>query len=181
MIRRVVTGHESGKAVFVADGPPPRHHVFKNNPGMEVAIAWSDPVLPRIVDALGAEPVSEETTVIPPVGESRLVFLKVPPQSWAQTPDFDPAAAGAEIFEAIPDVAATFEADGVTHTTDSIDYVIVLDGEVHLELDDQREVLLKERDVVIQDGTRHAWRNTSDKPALLAVVLIGSKREVGNR
>lgn len=176
MIRRVVTGHKGGKAVFVADGRPQRHHVFKHNPGVEAAVAWSEPALPSITSDSHAESVSAATTIVPPQGETRLVFLKVPPMSWAQEPDFDPAAAGQEMFAAMPDIAATFEADGATHRTDSIDYVIVLDGEVHLVLDDE-EVLLKERDVVVQAGTRHAWRNSTDRPAMLAVVLIGAQRE----
>lgn len=180
MIRRIITGHKDGKAVFLADGPLPRHHIFEHTPGMEIAFGWSAPAVPRIADGVGAEPVTDQTTVIPPAGESRLIFLKVPPQSWAQTPDFDPVAAGTEIFAAIPDIAATFEADGAMHTTDSVDYVIVLEGEVHLELDDQQEVVLGVHDVVVQVGTRHAWRNTSDKPALLAVVLIGAGRDGGD-
>ena len=62
------------------------------------------------------------------------------------------------------------------HKTDSVDYGILLDGEIWLELDDGKEVHLKRHDTVIQNGTRHAWRNRSDKPTTIALVLIGAGR-----
>ena len=60
------------------------------------------------------------------------------------------------------------------HTTPTVDYGVVLDGEVWLELDDGKTVHLKEHDVVVQNGTRHAWRNKGTKPATMAFVLIGA-------
>lgn len=72
-------------------------------------------------------------------------------------------------------MAARHEQNGSgMHRTDSIDYVIVLEGEIYLELDDDEEVLLQRNHAVIQNGTRHAWHNRSEHPALLAVILIGS-------
>jgi len=61
--------------------------------------------------------------------------------------------------------------DGM-HRTPSVDLICVLSGEIWLELDSE-EVLLREGDCVIQNGTRHAWRNTSDSPCTMAVVLVG--------
>ncbi|MEU0265112.1 cupin domain-containing protein [Nocardioides sp. NPDC006303] len=116
--------------------------------------------------------------MIPKAGETRLVLLQIPPDSWALRDDFDAAAAGEEFVRLHPEMAAAQEPDSPgMHRTDSIDYIIVLDGEIHLEVDDQQEVLLKEHDVVVQLGARHAWRNKADKPALLAVVLVGAERE----
>ena len=60
------------------------------------------------------------------------------------------------------------------HTTDTIDFEVVLDGEVWLELDDGVEVHLRAGDTVVQNGTRHAWRNHGDTTARLAVFLIGA-------
>ena len=69
----------------------------------------------------------------------------------------------------IPGLAERFEPDNpVMHTTDTNDYGIVLDGEIWLELDDGRVQHLRQHDIVIQNGTRHAWRNKSDRPALMA-------------
>ncbi|WP_205855964.1 cupin domain-containing protein, partial [Phytoactinopolyspora endophytica] len=86
------------------------------------------------------------------------------------------AAAGAEQVDFAPDFASHFEPDAPgVHTTDSVDYDIVLDGEIWLELDDET-VHLRQGDVVVQNGTRHAWRNQGDRPASLAFVLIGATR-----
>jgi quercetin dioxygenase-like cupin family protein len=63
------------------------------------------------------------------------------------------------------------------HTTDSVDYDVVLEGEITLELDDGKEVQLKKHDVVVQNGNRHAWRNKSSAPAVMLFVLIGAKRK----
>ena len=91
--------------------------------------------------------------------------------------DFDAVAAAQEFAQLQPDMAAVQERDHPgMHRTETIDYVIVLDGEVYLELDDHQEVLLKPHDAIIQNGTRHAWRNRSDRSVLLAVVLIGARR-----
>ena len=65
------------------------------------------------------------------------------------------------------------EPDGM-HTTPTVDYAIVLDGEIWLELDEGRSTLLRRHDVVIQNGTRHAWRNKSERAATVAFVLIGA-------
>ena len=59
------------------------------------------------------------------------------------------------------------------HTTPTVDYGIVLDGEIWLELDDGIVVQLKQHDVIVQNGTRHAWRNKSSKATKMAFVLIG--------
>jgi uncharacterized cupin superfamily protein len=91
--------------------------------------------------------------------------------------DFDPAAFGAEFAANAPGLAERFEMDHPgMHTTDSIDYDVVLEGELVLELDDGKEVTLRAHDVVVQNGTRHAWRNRSDKPAKMLFVLLGAPR-----
>jgi len=91
--------------------------------------------------------------------------------------DFDPAAFGAEFAQNAPGLAERFEMENPgMHTTDSIDYDVVLEGEIVLELDDGKEVTLRPHDVVVQNGTRHAWRNRSDKPAKMLFVLVGASR-----
>jgi hypothetical protein len=62
------------------------------------------------------------------------------------------------------------------HTTDTIDYGMLLEGPLHLELDDGASRKPEPRDVVIQNGTRHAWRNRSDAPATMLFVLVGAER-----
>ncbi|WP_245289306.1 MULTISPECIES: cupin domain-containing protein [Bradyrhizobium] len=100
-----------------------------------------------------------------------------PPDSVMMSADFDPAAAGAEYMSRIPGLAQRFEPDSPgMHTTDSVDYGILIEGEISLELDDGKTVALKPGDVVVQNGTRHAWRNPGAKPATLIFVLIGASR-----
>ena len=79
-----------------------------------------------------------------------------------------------ENLQACPGLAETFEPDGM-HCTATVDYGIVLDGELWLELDDGRAELLTQHDIVVQNGTRHAWRNKSNRPATIAFVLIGAR------
>jgi quercetin dioxygenase-like cupin family protein len=67
------------------------------------------------------------------------------------------------------------EADGM-HTTDSIDFEVVISGKVYLQLDGGEERLLLPGDTVVQNGTRHVWRNPGPEPCLLAVVMIGAHR-----
>ena len=61
------------------------------------------------------------------------------------------------------------------HQTPSLDYVTVIRGKLLLELDDGKTVELHPGDTVVQRGTRHAWRNPTDEPAAISVVLLGAK------
>lgn len=77
----------------------------------------------------------------------------------------------------LPGLAERFEPDNPgMHTADSIDYVIVVDGEIWLELDEGKVGPLQCGDIVVQNGTRHAWRNQGDKPAKLVFVFVGARR-----
>ena len=60
------------------------------------------------------------------------------------------------------------------HTTESIDYVVLLSGEVSLLLDEGDELRLKPFDVVVQRAANHYWINRGDEPALLMGVLVGA-------
>ncbi|TWC95917.1 cupin domain [Sphingobium sp. AEW010] len=102
--------------------------------------------------------------------------LTLPPDSIYVDPAFDPMAAAAEHARNAPGLAELMEpsAPGF-HTTETIDYVIVLDGEVVLEVDDD-STRLHPGDCVVQLGSRHAWRNPTDRPATLAVVMLGAPR-----
>ena len=80
-------------------------------------------------------------------------------------------------MQVLPGLAEKFEMDSPgMHTTDSVDYGVLIEGEMHLELDDGASKKLAPRDVVVQNGTRHAWRNKSDKPATMLFVLVGAQR-----
>jgi mannose-6-phosphate isomerase-like protein (cupin superfamily) len=174
--RRVVTGHSGKKAVIMSDGPSPKSKVYKAVPGAESTLLWETPATPTVPHS-GKDAISDSSLYVPPVGETRLMFVTFPPDSVMMSPSFNPAAAGQEYMEHMPELASKFEMDNPgMHTTDTVDYGIVLDGEVWLEVDDGKQVHLKQHDVVVQNGTRHAWRNNSQKPVKMAFVLIGAKR-----
>ncbi len=174
-VRRIVTGRDAaGQSIFVADAAAPRAVTFKHVPGMAAALLWETPVNPT----LGApgDP-SLGAAWVPPIGAANLMFVTFPPDSVMMSPSFDPAAAGGEYMQNLPGLAEKFEMDSPgMHTTDSIDYAVLIDGEIVLELDGGAVKKLAPRDVVIQNGTRHAWRNPSDKPATMLFVLVGAKR-----
>jgi mannose-6-phosphate isomerase-like protein (cupin superfamily) len=175
-VRRVVTGHSAGKARVVSDGPPARSHDFVHLPGMSTALLWATSQMPTVpIDR--ADAISPASTYVPQTGETRLILVTFPPDSVSSRSDFNGAAAGGEYMEHVPDLAAKFEPNNPgMHTTDSVDYGIVLEGEVWLELDDGQQVHLKAHDVIVQNGTRHAWRNKSERPVKIAFVLIGARR-----
>ena len=172
-VRRVVTGKTpAGKSVFVSDG------LIKTirpslTPGAEFHTIWgSDTVLQ--LPQNGTMPPF--TQWFPPPGGFRVGFFAVAPANTPAPQLADPQAALAEFEQQLPGLLGHMEpgAPGM-HTTDTIDVEVVISGEVWLELDDGAEVKLGPGDTVVQNGTRHAWRNKGDAPAVLAVVLIGAK------
>jgi mannose-6-phosphate isomerase-like protein (cupin superfamily) len=91
--------------------------------------------------------------------------------------DLDPDAALAEIRQKLPGLIDVLELDGGgMHRTDTVDFNLIVSGEVWLELDDGSEVLLKAGDCVVQNGTRHRWRNPTSEPCVMAVAQIGAAR-----
>lgn len=175
VIRRVVTGHDqAGSSMVALDVAPPRSDAFEHIPGMMSRLVWATDPVPQL-PFNGSDPTPEVKSIVPPAGGTRFLVVTFPPDSVFGAPDFDPAAAVAENLRISPGLAELFEPDGM-HATPTVDYGIVLDGEIWLELDDGRAELLHRHDVVVQNGTRHAWRNKSDHPATMAFVLIGARR-----
>ena len=173
-IRRVITGNApDGSAVIVSDGLAPRSHDFVSIPGMSQTVVWmgsdredlSAPLPDRTVAA---------SSILPGPGQSTLVIVRFPPGSVFAAPDFDPAAAAAEQMQASPGLAELFEPDAPgKHTTATVDYGIVLEGEIWVELDDGQEARLGVHDVVIHGGARHSWSVRGQEPALVAFVMLG--------
>jgi len=172
MVRRVVTGlSESGKALIVSDGEPPCSRQRVHTPGFADALVWTTTVPPRPA----ADPTKELRSWVPGPGETIAMTVTFPPDSVYADPAFDAAAAAAEQQQAIPGLAELFEADNPgMHTTPTVDYGVVLEGEIVLDLDAGETTLLRRGDVVVQDGTRHAWRNPGTSPATVFFVLIGA-------
>lgn len=176
-IRRIVTRHDAeDRSIFSEDASVPRSHDYKHIKDHSTSLVWSTEGVPE-VPIEGMDPTQDVDSFVPNPGGTRFMIVTFPPDSVMKSENFNPSAAGQEYMENIPGLAEKFEIDNPgMHTTDSVDYGIVLDGNISLELDDGKQVHLKRHDTVIQNGTRHAWRNKSDKPATLAFVLIGAKR-----
>lgn len=173
--RRVITGVRDGRAVVLSDGPTPNAHHYSSMPGFMTSVVYSTASVPAAPEA-GVEAAPVGGPILPEPGATTLLIVTFPPDSVMASSDFDGAAAGAEQVAFGPDFAATFEVENPgKHRTPTLDYDIVLDGEIWLELDEQT-IHLRSGDVVVQGGTRHAWRNKGDRPATLCFVLIGSER-----
>jgi hypothetical protein len=175
--RRVVTARNSaGKSVVISDGPSPREMALKHTPGFVSAPIWMSAATPAL-PAVGKDPMSVPgSNLLPPAGGSSFMVVTFPPDSVMMSADFDPAKAGPEHLAAAPGIAETFELDNPgMHTTPTVDYGVVLDGEIWLELDDGATVHLKQQDTFVQQGARHAWRNKGTKPATLVFVLVGAQ------
>lgn len=177
-IKRVVTGRNAaGESVFLSVGDAPRTHDWRHLPGMSVTQLWSTPASPQL-EARVADPTETSTSILPDVGGTQFVIVALPPDRAVTSPSFDAAGAAEEQRLHMPGLADTFERDDPgMHTTNSIDYGIVLRGEICLELDAGRTERLRAGDVIVQNGTRHAWRNPGDEVALMAFILIGAARK----
>ena len=171
-VRRVVTGTDStGKSVFVSDGAVPHSHDFETMPGQAQIRVWFTPGVPSEAPP-ETEPTDNHGPVVPGPGGASFLIVRYAPDSVVMSPDFDPAAAGQELATYAPDLAEVFEPDG-RHRTRTVDYGVVLEGEVWLEVDDGAQVRLTPGDTIVQLAARHAWRNKTQAPATVAFVLTG--------
>jgi hypothetical protein len=173
-VRRVVTGHNAeGKSIFLMDGAAPR--VFNRGTGSVVVTElWRTTGSPA--DNRGSEDaVAPAFRLPPPPQGSAFRIIEYPPDSerlpaLARERDAPDDGSGRH--------AATDRGNPRHpgfHKTHTVDYAIVLAGEIYA-LMDEGEVLLRAGDVLIQRGTNHAWSNRSSEPAYLAFVLIDAAR-----
>lgn len=173
-VRRVVTGHNGeGRSCFVSDGPAP--HVFQRNAGSTVVTElWKTTSSPAD-NASAEEPTAPPYRLIPPEGGSVFRIISYPPDSIRLASLHDERAGAAD---ADSGRAAALDRKNPRHPgfhrTDSVDYAIVLSGEIYA-LMDEGETLLRQGDVLIQRGSNHAWSNRTEEPAVLAFVLIDAK------
>jgi mannose-6-phosphate isomerase-like protein (cupin superfamily) len=174
-VRRVVTGHDTdGRAVFAADDRVEPIAVAAL-PGVEFHRLWGSDAAPDFPND-GALPAA--SAYFPPLGGFRFGLFTIPPsatdRSVQQNPDL--TAALTELEAKLPGLARYMEPDAPgMHTTPTIDFEVILSGEVILELDNGATVTLQPGDTVVQNGTRHRWRNEATMPATLAFVIIGAR------
>ena len=170
-VRRVIVGHDQhGKAIAVFDGPETPK--ARSPGGNAVLNLWVTSEFP--VDLTSAGDKAETKVGVPPPAHGTIFRIV----------DFLPTAKPATVSHA--DHEKTLTAMGIdpatqgytrhpnTHRTRSIDYAIVLEGEIDMLMDDS-EVHLTAGDVLVQQGTNHAWVNNSQKVCRVAFVLIDGK------
>jgi mannose-6-phosphate isomerase-like protein (cupin superfamily) len=172
-VRRVVTGHDAGKAVFVSDQQVDPITVGLL-PGTEFHRLWGGDETPTFPDD-GAQPAGP--AYFPPVSGFRFGFFTLPPATTQVGDGIDLDQAIADIESALPGLISHMEPDSPgMHTTDTIDFEVVLSGEVVLELDEGAEKVLGPGDTVVQNGTRHRWDNRGTQPVVIAVFMVGAHR-----
>ncbi|MDF7776082.1 cupin domain-containing protein [Sphingomonas sp. AOB5] len=168
-VRRIVTGHDAkGEAIIVADGSPARVYDQLGQPGLVFHEIWNTQQTPAQIDRDTAEAGEASLTLAPPAHGTRIRVLDIPPD----TDEFDDEAAR-EVFEAIGggDAHHGGKRHATMHRTRSIDYGIVLEGEITLLLDEQ-ETVVRAGEIVVQRGTNHGWANHSGANCRIAFILI---------
>ena len=172
-IRRVVTGHNAaGKSVFVMDAAAP--HVYQRSPGSAVVTElWETRGAPAY-NRGNAEVTDHPFRLPPPKTGTVFRIIEYPPDKERLAALARERAAGDDGSGHIAALDRGSPRHPGFHKTHSVDYAIVLAGEIHA-LMDEGEVLLKAGDVLIQRGTNHAWSNRTDAPATLAFVLIDAE------
>ncbi|MEE2782690.1 MAG: cupin domain-containing protein [Pseudomonadota bacterium] len=173
-MKRVITGHDAnGKAIFVKEEP---EKVTIASPIVDWHEVWAthahDTIPIDVSDTQSRERYSDVHKAFPETKQSFFRVLDFKPGDLSEISK----EASANLFAQLPGLGEHMESeDPSMHTTDSIDYGVVLSGSITLELDDGASVVLNAGDVYVQNGTRHAWR--VHEPCRIAVVLIGIERE----
>ena len=170
-MRRIVTGHnDNGKSIVTIDGPPARS--IGEDVGGLFELWNTDGNAIITTDVI--DRADDEIILSPPSGGTKFRYFQINPLPEGVPEDMLQEIA-ADAFEKVG--AAHHRVDTskhpAMHKTETVDYNILLKGDVTLILDEE-EVDLKPFDVVVQRGTNHAWVNNGNEPALLIAVLIDS-------
>jgi hypothetical protein len=171
LARRVVTGvNDEGNSVIVSDAETPTW--VRRPTGTVVMDVWRADSLPAHVDD---EPSQDGELVLAPAVGGVCVRIAVFP------PDKDVDAESAAAYEAAMHQLYGDQGDAAPggvpgmHRTETIDVVAVVDGEIWLVLE-EGDTLLRAGDTHVQRGTRHAWKNRSDRPCTLASTMLPAIR-----
>ncbi len=167
--RRVVTGHdENGRAVCISDNTANNILQRPNRPGVTLTNFWQCNTTPAEYD--GAEETVDGPFILhPPKGGSVFRVVEFEPEDPEVMRTLDGKAAFAEMGAS--DAIVEDERHPFMHRTNSVDYAVILSGEITMLLDDS-DVHLKAGDIVVQRGTNHAWSNRGKETCLIAFVLV---------
>lgn len=173
-VRRIVTGIDAqGRSYFAEDGAAPAVMMMAERPGYRNNNLWRTLSSPARVGA--SDTSIEHRGVLPPKGGTVLRVIDIPPE------EKDPAlrkrqteAVFATMFADAQHDAAHTRHPGM-HATDTIDYAILLQGEL-VAIMDEGETVMRAGDILIQRGTNHAWANRSNEIARIAFILLDGQR-----
>ena len=176
-VRRVVTGHnDQGLALILSDADAPHHFSSDTIPGFGATVPWMTKA--GIIDHVSDTDMAGADTEIPSFpapGETIMRIADFPPDS------VYPKDANSAIFDELDgheEADAGAERSGGKHfwfhRTESLDYAVVLEGEITL-LVDEGEATMRAGDVAIQRATSHAWSNRTDRTARVLFVLFGTE------
>lgn len=173
-VRRIVTGHDrEGRSCVASDGPSPHSMTLAGVSNFGVTDIWKTDRSPAS-NRGAADACSGAISLAPPAHGTVFRVVEFPPDreyvgKWQ--PDAAFGSMGESGSQAIHSQASRHEG---MHTTNSVDYAFVLEGEIWAVLD-RDEVLMKTGDVLVQRGTSHAWSNRSERPCMVGFVLIDAE------
>jgi hypothetical protein len=168
-VRRVVTGHDqNGSSKILMDGHAENIKEMASMPGLALTDLWETAVPAN--NAGDADAAARPVRLEPPPSGTILRIVEFPPDSaWRDTADaraaFDSIGAG--------HAKDRHSADPMMHKTSTVDYIIVLKGEIWAIMDNG-ETLLKTGDVLVQRGTNHSWSVRGTEPCVIAAVLVSA-------
>ena len=176
-VRRVLTGHDAdGRSTFIADGIAPNTKEMPSFPGLALTDLWETKGAPAS-NTGDADAADRPIRLEPPKNGTILRIVEFPPDS-TRPKDADGSAG----FRAIGAGHAQDRrsADPMMHKTSTVDYIIVLKGEIHAIME-TGEKLLRAGDVLVQRGTNHSWSVRGNEPCIIAAVLVSAKPLGGSK
>jgi len=176
-IRRIVTGHGPDGKSRVAGDTVVDPVTVALSPATEFFTLWGADKLPSFPDDGSPRAFS---SYFPPPGGFRFCVTTLAPEGVRPAvPDMD--AARREMEEKLRGLAARMDPNvpGM-HSSDTIDFIYVVSGEIWMTLDDGTEVHLHPGETLVQNGTRHSWRNKGKEPCVFVICFIGAPR-IGTR
>jgi len=170
-VRRVLTGHDAGgRSTFIADGEAPNMKEMPSFPGLALTDLWETKGAPAS-NAGAADAADRPIRLEPPKNGTLLRIVEFPPD--ASRPRDSDGAAG---FKAIGagHTQDRRSNDPMMHKTSTVDYIIVLKGEIYAVME-TGEKLLRAGDILVQRGTNHSWSVRGTEPCIVAAVLVSAK------
>ena len=171
--RRVVTGHDSkGVATVIEDTEATCILQRPNRPGVTLTNLWMNDKTPAQMERHD-DPVEGPLVLQPPANGSVFRIVQFDPENPEELAKLDGKTAFAEMGASsniVENARHPF-----MHRTDSLDYTVILSGEIYMMMDEE-EFLLKTGDTVVQQGTNHAWSNRGTEPCLIAFILVDASK-----